>query len=152
MRIAELLHRLRGAVRRTGLLPLRGVRVIARDGAGRVVLVRHRYGDREAWMLPGGGMRSWERPTVAGRRELREEAGCDLGDGCVVARFRAEAYGVLHPLFLVAGTAVGNPVPDGVEVGEAALFDPAALPPAASPATRRHLAEWLSAGPYASDW
>jgi 8-oxo-dGTP pyrophosphatase MutT (NUDIX family) len=48
-----------------------------RDG-DRVLFVRHTYGDRCAWELPGGGRRSREPPAVAIRREMREELGIEL--------------------------------------------------------------------------
>lgn len=144
----SLLARLRGLVRRTGLLPVRGVKVMAHDAQGHVLLVRHRYGDRSAWMLPGGGVRPWERPLAAACRELLEETGCRLDGAHLVARFRAVADGVPHPLFLFSGTTTGAPTPDGIEIAEAAFFDPQSLPPEASEATRRRLTE--RARP--SDW
>ena len=56
--------------------------VAVRDGAGRVLLVRHTYGDRAAWELPGGWMhaRRGRRPTAA-RREVAEELGIDVVAG-----------------------------------------------------------------------
>jgi 8-oxo-dGTP pyrophosphatase MutT (NUDIX family) len=95
-------------------------------------------------MLPGGGVRPWERPIAAACRELLEETGCRLDDARLVARFRAIPDGVLHPLFLFTGTTGGTPTPDGIEIAEAAFFDPAALPPEVSPATRRRLTERAS--------
>ena len=49
-----------------------------RDEAGRVVWVRHSYGDRGAWELPGGGARRSESAVQAARREAREELGIDV--------------------------------------------------------------------------
>jgi 8-oxo-dGTP pyrophosphatase MutT (NUDIX family) len=54
------------------------VKCIVRDGAGRVLFVRHTYGDRATWELPGGGMRPREAPAAAVRREMREELGIAL--------------------------------------------------------------------------
>jgi 8-oxo-dGTP pyrophosphatase MutT (NUDIX family) len=45
---------------------------------GRVLFVRHTYGDRELWELPGGGLRRGEDPAAAAAREAREELGVDL--------------------------------------------------------------------------
>lgn len=53
-----------------------GVKVLARDG-GRLLFVRHTYGDRHAWELPGGGVRRGEAPEAAARREAFEELGVD---------------------------------------------------------------------------
>jgi 8-oxo-dGTP pyrophosphatase MutT (NUDIX family) len=54
------------------------VKCIVRDDAGRVLFVRHAYGDRTAWELPGGGRRRREDPERAVRREMREELGLEL--------------------------------------------------------------------------
>jgi 8-oxo-dGTP pyrophosphatase MutT (NUDIX family) len=54
-----------------------GVKLLARDGE-RVLFVRHTYGKRRVWELPGGGVRRRERPADAARREAHEELGVDL--------------------------------------------------------------------------
>ena len=51
-----------------------------RGADGRVVFVRHTYGDRRSWELPGGGLRRREDPEPAVRREMREELGVELDD------------------------------------------------------------------------
>ena len=53
------------------------MKCVVRDG-DRVLFVRHSYGNRRAWELPGGGRRSREDPAVAVRREMREELGIEL--------------------------------------------------------------------------
>jgi 8-oxo-dGTP pyrophosphatase MutT (NUDIX family) len=53
-----------------------GVKLVARDSE-RVLFVRHAYGDRRGWELPGGGVRRREAPADAARREAREELGVD---------------------------------------------------------------------------
>jgi 8-oxo-dGTP diphosphatase len=55
----------------------RGVKCIVRDG-GRVLFVRHTYGDRDVWELPGGSLRHGEAPEPAIRREMREELSIEL--------------------------------------------------------------------------
>ena len=45
-----------------------------RDG---ILLCRHEKGDRQYWLLPGGGVNSGEGLVQALRRELREELGLD---------------------------------------------------------------------------
>ena len=57
----------------------RGVKCVLTRG-GEVLLVRHTYGPRERWELPGGGVKRGEEPVAAARREAREELGLDLTD------------------------------------------------------------------------
>lgn len=57
-------------------LPLReAVRAIVTDDAGRLLLVRFEFPDREVWAAPGGGIEPGESHVAALRRELREEVG-----------------------------------------------------------------------------
>jgi 8-oxo-dGTP pyrophosphatase MutT (NUDIX family) len=61
------------------------VKCIVRDGdgdgdGGRILFVRHTYGDRRVWELPGGGLRRGEEPAAAVRREMREELGIELAE------------------------------------------------------------------------
>jgi TDG/mug DNA glycosylase family protein len=56
--------------------PLRdAVRVLVRDQAGRLLLVRFEFPDKTVWALPGGGVEPAESDKEAIARELREEAG-----------------------------------------------------------------------------
>jgi 8-oxo-dGTP diphosphatase len=65
-----------------------GVKFALRDG-DRVLLVRHAYGDRRTWEVPGGHARPGEEPALAARREAREELGVDLEDWQAVGVLRA---------------------------------------------------------------
>src|SRR4051794_22098030 len=56
----------------------RGVKCVVRAGDGRVLFVRHSYGDQAAWELPGGRAKRSEPAADAARREAREELGVDL--------------------------------------------------------------------------
>lgn len=73
----------------------RGVKVMAFDPARRVLLVRHRYGRSDLWMLPGGGIARGEAPVDAAARELMEETRCRLDAPEIVGRWeRAGRAGV----------------------------------------------------------
>lgn len=60
-----------------------GVKLVLWSG-DRVLFVRHTYGDRQAWELPGGGRRRRETAVDAARREAGEELGVDIADWAVV--------------------------------------------------------------------
>jgi 8-oxo-dGTP pyrophosphatase MutT (NUDIX family) len=53
-----------------------GVKGIVRDG-DQVLLVRHTYGDRRRWDVPGGHAHKGEPPEDAVRREMCEELGIE---------------------------------------------------------------------------
>jgi 8-oxo-dGTP pyrophosphatase MutT (NUDIX family) len=107
----------------------RGVKCIVRDG-DRVLYVRHTYGDRGAWELPGGSLRRREEPAAAARREMSEELGIDLAGLRQVARIEVAGYHKRADLHAFAAR-----VPPGValrlaraEIAEA-RWAPAAAPP-----------------------
>lgn len=70
-RVAYRLLQLVGIIaRRRG----RGVKCLLTH-RGQILLVRHTYGRRGVWYLPGGGVRRSEQPLAAGLREMHEELG-----------------------------------------------------------------------------
>jgi 8-oxo-dGTP pyrophosphatase MutT (NUDIX family) len=121
----------------------RGVKVMAFDPSGRVLLVRQRYGRSDLWMLPGGGIARGEAPIAAAVRELMEETGCRLDAAAIVGQWEARAEGRRDTVWLVRGSTGDTPQIDGVELAEACFFAPDVLPAAASPATRRRVDELL---------
>ena len=65
-----------------------GVKALLRDD-GRILLVRHTYGNRRQWELPGGHALPGESAELAVRREMDEELGIDIewrSIGSVAAR------------------------------------------------------------------
>lgn len=54
-----------------------GVKLVVRDGEA-VLFVRHSYGRRDLWELPGGGIGRGESPPQAATREAREEIGLHI--------------------------------------------------------------------------
>jgi 8-oxo-dGTP pyrophosphatase MutT (NUDIX family) len=86
---------------------------------GRVAFVRHTYGDRRSWELPGGGLRRAEDPEVAVRREMREELGIEL-DG-LRAVGAVEVHGShKHTLLHCFEASVGGGAALRVDAGELA--------------------------------
>jgi ADP-ribose pyrophosphatase YjhB (NUDIX family) len=55
---------------------VRGVRCVI-EHEGRVLLIRHTYGERR-WYFPGGAVKRGEEPAAAARREAEEEVGIRL--------------------------------------------------------------------------
>jgi len=150
--LIDLAHRLR---RRTMALlrwRTRGVKVMAFDPDDRLLLVRHRYGRTDLWMLPGGGIGRGETPAAAAVRELAEETGCTLADVAPIGCYEAQAEGRRDTVFLFRGTTRDMPVADAVELAEARFFALDALPDGVSPATMRRIAEHRGAATPDGRW
>jgi 8-oxo-dGTP pyrophosphatase MutT (NUDIX family) len=125
----------------------RGVKCVLTNG-GRVLLVRHTYGQRAMWYLPGGGAHRRESPLHAAEREMREELGVsDL-------RWRELATREMHIdrmdvrlTCLHAELADPDGVrPDPVEIAEVRWFSQDQLPLPVGPEVRP-LLQLLAAAP-----
>jgi 8-oxo-dGTP pyrophosphatase MutT (NUDIX family) len=86
------------------------VKCIVRDGA-QALFVRHTYGRRSEWELPGGTLGRREDPEAAVRREMREELAVELRDLREVGRVEVSS---MHKRTLLhcfeAAVAGGAPV------------------------------------------
>lgn len=134
-------HRVRTLVWRVWRPNVEGVRVLALDRQGRVLLIRHSYGS-DKWMPPGGGIRRGEDPVLAGARELREEVCLTLQDARLAVAVGEDLQGASHKVNIVRGTVEGEPKPDGREVIEARFFALDALPEYMPKGLAGHIAEW----------
>ena len=95
-----------------------------------VLLVRHTYGRRWQWDLPGGGMRRSEQPAAAVAREVKEELGVEAADLVYLGELFERIGGKHDQLWcfsfeLPAGEQIS---PSPVEIAEARWFARASLP------------------------
>jgi 8-oxo-dGTP pyrophosphatase MutT (NUDIX family) len=139
----RLAHRMRLVWWRVRRPNLSGCRVLAFDGEGRVLLVRHAYGSGR-WMLPGGGLGRGEEPLVAAAREFAEEAGCTLVGARLIEVIEEPLSGAVNRVHIVSGAIEGTPRPDGREIIELACFAPDALPADLSPALAGRIGHWVA--------
>ncbi len=129
-----------------------GVRGVARDDEGRVLLVKHTY--LEGWWLPGGGVDRGETTHRALIREMREEAGLIVkGSPRLVSLHSNEKFfrGDHVAIFLIDGFEMTERTSHG-EIAEIGWFAPDALPPDTTRATRDRLAEVLGQQPPSEEW
>jgi ADP-ribose pyrophosphatase YjhB (NUDIX family) len=130
-----------------------GVRAVLLDRNGRVYLIRHTY--LPGWHFPGGGVEVGETALDSLTREVREEA-------CLAIKGTPELHGIFfnervsrrdHVIVYVVREfdELGPKQPDR-EIAEAGFFPLDALPPDATPATKRRLDEILHGAAIAATW
>jgi ADP-ribose pyrophosphatase YjhB (NUDIX family) len=130
-----------------------GVRGIACDMAGRVLLVRHGY--VKGWHLPGGGVERGETAPAAIAREMAEEGGvAALGLPRIVGLYanHANFAGDHIALFRIERWAACPPQASAREIAERDFFALDALPDGVTSATRRRLAEVFDGAPVSATW
>lgn len=140
----RLAHALRKRWWRIAKPLLLGCRVLALDGEGRLLLIRHSYGS-DKWTLHGGGMARGEDALETARREFTEETGARLADARLIAVHDEPLFGAINRVHVVAGRIEGVPQADGREIAVLGCFSLGELPfPLASSLSAR-LDEWLDA-------
>ena len=97
-----------------------GVKVLIEDeDTGEILMVRHCYGDRQVWHIPGGGY--WPRretPEQAARREVREELGLELGALSHLGQYRTDKLGNRDTAQIFATTVRHPAIRIGPEIAE----------------------------------
>ncbi len=92
-------------------VPSVGVKCVLRH-EGRILFIRHTYGDRRLWELPGGGLHRGEAPLAAATREAREEVGVDLAwTPLATLELRDHRLTTMHVFTADASSAAVTPDP-----------------------------------------
>jgi len=129
-----------------------GVRVVATDGEGRVMLVRHTY--LHGWWLPGGGVDRGETTQDAAVRELREETGlkATVPPRLISVHSNERFFKGDHVLvYGVDAYEIGERTSHG-EIAEIGWFRPDALPEDAHRSTRDRLGEIFGGVKVSPQW
>ena len=102
--------------------PGRAQCIVARDG--KLLLVKHRYGEQSHYCTPGGGIEPGETPAQAALRELREE--CCL-EGTILKQLSVYADPYEDKHFYTYHVDIGDQTPmlgtDPDVIGEPILAD-----------------------------
>lgn len=138
----RLAHAMRAKLWRVWRPTVHGVRILALDPQGRVLLVRHSYGS-DKWMPPGGGMQQGEDPISTAARELLEETACRLTDGRLLGVPTEDLHGATNTVRVVLGRTLDEPRADGREIVEVGFFALNALPDNMTPHMAQSVREWL---------
>jgi 8-oxo-dGTP pyrophosphatase MutT (NUDIX family) len=116
-----------------------------------VLLVRHTYGNRNAWELPGGAIKRGEKPVDAARREMREELSLAIDDWVELGDFFAPYEHRGDTMYCFRADVDGvSPVADRVEIAEVRWFPVADPPRSTGRFVRRILSMSEAAGARAS--
>ncbi len=130
-----------------------GVRVLALNDRGEVLLVRHSY--RPGLSLPGGGVDPGETCREAALRECREEANLQVEGGLALFHvyLNRELANRDHVVLFVARKASQSVPPRrGLEILSAAFYPLDALPEDVTRGSRARIAEVLGNQDPSEDW
>lgn len=130
-----------------------GVRVIACNGEGEILLVRHGYVD--GWHLPGGGVERGQTMEQAALRELEEETGYRPLSGLQICGvcFNRHASPRDHvAVFRCDGVEQVSVFKPNREIAETGFFPPDNLPDGTTSGTRSRIAEWQAGVQCAPVW
>lgn len=87
------------------------------DGKGRILLVRHSYGDLKLWNLPGGGFNpKRETPIEAAIREVKEELEVQLINPHELCIYETSGEGKRDQVTVVIGSVTHERFPVSQEI------------------------------------
>jgi ADP-ribose pyrophosphatase YjhB (NUDIX family) len=119
-----------------------GVRGVATDEAGRVMLIRHGY--TPGWQLPGGGVERGQTAEQALHAEFMEEAGIEMTGPAVLFAVYSNARIFRNDHVLLYRLGPWRPCPPSAstrEIAERGFFALSDLPNETTRATRARLDE-----------
>lgn len=89
------------------------------DGSGKVLLVRHTYGNRNLWNLPGGGFNpKRESPLLAVKREVQEELRVEFIEPRELCVYKTEAEGKQDEVVVMVGFVADPQFSTSKEISE----------------------------------
>jgi ADP-ribose pyrophosphatase YjhB (NUDIX family) len=122
------------------------VGAVVLDGRGRVLLLKHVFRKGSGWGIPGGFIEKGEQPEEAIRRELREEAGLEVGEARVVTARTLRRPRQIEILFLARASRGANARVASTEISHVEWFATDALPDALGKDQRRLIRRALESG------
>lgn len=125
-----------------------GAAAVITDDRGRVLLVRHTYGELN-WEIPGGLGEPGESADATAVREVREETGLDVAAERLTGIYFEAAADMHHFVFRCRATAGTEPRPSSDEISEVRWCERAALPRPISDFTVRRIDDALDGAPAA---
>ncbi len=129
-----------------------GVRVIATDEQGQILLVKHTY--LHGWWLPGGGVDRGETTHAAAIREVHEEAGLiATSEPRLLSIHSNERFfpGDHVAVFHIDRFNMTERTSHG-EIAEIGWFAPDDLPDDITAASRNRILEYLGQQPATAEW
>jgi 8-oxo-dGTP pyrophosphatase MutT (NUDIX family) len=117
-----------------------GVKVIPINSNSQVLLIKNRYD--KYWYLPGGGVKKGEALLDCAKREMREEAGIEIGELKILGVYSNFCEYKSDHIILLHADVADQRLIKGLEIDQLEFFDLRALPTDISPATKRRLEEY----------
>ena len=115
-----------------------GVKVIVKFN-DEILLIKHSYGNKNVWTLPGGSISKNETPEDAAKRECDEEVGIDLKNLKNHNNFLYDGEFKRNTIWVISGSAVNQSFRTNYEIGEARWFNIKNLPSNQSPLLQKFL-------------
>ena len=130
-----------------------GIRGVARDSEGRILLVRHTYA--KGWHLPGGGVERGETAEFAIIREMAEEGGVEAVGAPKLFGFYSNHANFPNDhiaLYVFETWRPCTPTGSENEIAERGFFAPGDLPDGVTKGAARRIAELAGDAAPSATW